>query len=123
MRSRFFIIAIFLFSCGSKKDLPAGILKPAAMQKVFWDVLRADALAFDFIKKDSTKKPEAELEKIQQQIFAVHKISKEVFYKSYNYYKTHPDIMLPALDSMITQYTRDKYMNTKSSPGADSIKK
>jgi hypothetical protein len=123
MRSRFFIIAFFLFSCGNKKDLPAGVLKPAAMQKVFWDVLRADALAFDFIKKDSTRKPETELAKIQQQIFAVHKISKEVFYKSYDYYKTHPDIMLPTLDSMITKYTRDKYMNTKSSPRADSIKK
>jgi Domain of unknown function (DUF4296) len=123
MKSRFFIIAFFLFSCSSKKGLPPHILKPAAMQKIYWDVLRADALVFDFVKKDSTKKPEEELAKIQQQIFARHHISKELFYENYQYYKTHPEIMQPMLDSMISKYTRDKYMNTKSSPQIDTIKK
>ena len=92
------------------------------MQTVLWDVLRADAFAFDFIKKDSTKIPEQELVKLQQQIFAVHKVSKEQFYKSYEYYKVHPEIMLPMLDSIINKSTRDKFAETKASPLHDTLK-
>ena len=104
---------LFLFSCGNKQAIPSGILKPAVMQKVMWDVLRADAFAFDFIKRDSTKKPEVENVLLQQQVFAIHKVSKEEFYKSYNYYKVHPDLMQPLLDSMVNKATRDKFINTQ----------
>jgi hypothetical protein len=106
--------AVFLFSCGGKNNFPSGVLKPAKMQLVLFDVLRADAFVFDFVKKDAAKLPEAESAKLQQQIFAVHKVSKEEFYKSYEFYKTHPDLMQPLLDSMISKATRDKYRNTKS---------
>ena len=114
LRTIAFACTVFLFSCGSKQEVPPGILKPAIMQKVMWDVLRADAFTFDFIKRDSAKKPEAEDVKLQQQIFAIHKVSKEDFYRSYNFYKAHPDLMQPMLDSMINKATRDKFINTKS---------
>jgi Domain of unknown function (DUF4296) len=108
------ICIVFLFSCGDKNDFPPGIIKPAKMQKVLFDVLRADAFVFDFVKKDSAKNLEAESVKLQQQIFAIHKVTKEGFYKSYDFYKAHPDLMQPLLDSMISTATRDKYMKTKS---------
>ena len=108
-----FTCTVFLFSCSNKQAVPPGILKPAVMQKVMWDVLRADAFTFDFIKRDSSKRPEAENVKLQQQIFAIHKVSKEEFYKSYNFYKRHPDLMQPLLDSMINKATRDKLINTR----------
>ncbi len=104
----------FLFSCGDKSQIPSEIITPDKMQLVLFDVLRADAFVFDFIKKDSTKNVEEESIKLQQQIFIVHKVTKEAFYKSYDFYKTRPDLMLPLLDSMINKATRDKYMNTKS---------
>ena len=116
---------LFLLSCGSKNDIPKGVLKQEKMQAVLWDVLRADAFAFQFITKDSTKKPEAESVKLQQQIFAAHKTSREEFYKSYEFYKLHPEILQPMLDSMISKYTRDKFVNTKGTSQnqpADSIK-
>ena len=116
------ILTVFLFSCGNKNSISSEILKPAKMQTVLWDVLRADAFAFDFIKKDSTKIPEQELVKLQQQIFAVHKVSKEQFYKSYEYYKTHPEIMQPMLDSIINKATRDKFTETKGSPLHNTLK-
>jgi hypothetical protein len=108
------ISSFFLFSCGGKSDIPAGIIKPAKMQLVLFDVLRADAFVFDFVKKDTAKIPEAESAKLQQQIFAVHKVSKEQFYNSYDFYKAHPGLMQPLLDSMINRATRDKYRNTRS---------
>jgi Domain of unknown function (DUF4296) len=105
---------VFLFSCGDKNGIPPGIIKPAKMQLVLFDILRADAFVFDFVKKDSTKNVETESVKLQQQIFAVHKISRKAFYKSYDFYKAHPGLMQSLLDSMINRATRDKYMNTKS---------
>jgi hypothetical protein len=113
LRTIAFACTVFLFSCVDKQTVPDGILKPAVMQKVMWDVLRADAFTFDFIKRDSAKKPEAEDVKLQQQIFAIHKVSKEDFYRSYNFYKMHPDLMQPILDSMINKATRDKFINTR----------
>jgi hypothetical protein len=104
---------VFLFSCGDKNDLPSGIIKPAKMQRVLFDVLRADAFVFEFVKKDSTKNQEAESVQLQQQIFTVHKVSREEFYKSYDFYKAHPDLMQPLLDSMINKANRDKYVNTR----------
>jgi Domain of unknown function (DUF4296) len=117
---------VFLFSCGGKNDIPSGIIKPAKMQLVLFDILRADAFVFEFAKKDSTKNPEVESVRLQQQIFTVHEVSKDEFYKSYDFYKTHPDLMQPLLDSMINKATRDKYVTTRlgntgtSPPQADT---
>jgi hypothetical protein len=104
--------------------MPKGVLKPVKMQAVLFDIIRADNFVFQYVTKDSSKKPEAELAKLQQQIFAVHKISRADYYKSYEYYKAHPDIMEPMLDSLINITTRDKYKNTmgRSKPLKDSLK-
>lgn len=110
------IMPVLLLACSSNnKKKQQVILKEEKMQAVLWDVLRADAFAFQFIIKDSSKKPEAEIAKLQQQIFAVHKTNRESFYKSLDYYKQHPDIFQPMLDSMINRYTRDKYVSIQSS--------
>lgn len=110
------IVPVLLFACGgNNKKADDSILKKEKMQAVLWDVLRADAFVFQFIIKDTLKKPEAEMAKMQQQIFAVHKTTRDIFYKSLGYYKQHPDIFQPMLDSMINKYTRDKYVNTKGS--------
>ena len=83
-------VFIFLFgivilnSCGNKDEIPAGILKPEKMQVVLWDVIKAEAFTADFIKKDSSKNAVAENLKLQQQIFAIHKISKADFYSSFS---------------------------------------
>jgi ribosomal protein S8 len=108
-----FIIALFLFSCGNKNDIPKGILKPAKMQRVLWDVLREDAFINDFIKKDSAKKPEAESVKLQQRIFAIHKVTKAEFYDSYKFYLSHTELLQPLLDSMIAKAEKNKYSETK----------
>lgn len=115
------ISTVILISCQSKNAVPAGILKPAKMQTVLWDMLRADAFTYEFITKDSAKKPEAENVKLQQQIFTVHKISKDEFYKSYEFYKSHPDLMQTMLDSLINKATRDKFIITQAKQLKDTL--
>lgn len=95
------------------------------MQAVLWDMFRADALTYNFLTRDTSQKPEAANVKLQQQIFNEQKITKDEFYKSYEFYKTHPNLMEPLLDSMIDKATREKYKVSQagSAKPADSIAK
>ncbi len=100
------LVTIFLVCCKGKNDLPDGIMKPEKMQKVFWDYLRADVYTTDFISKDSTKNMILENLKLQEKIFALHKTTREEFYKSYTYYSNHKELMTKMLDSMIVKHQR-----------------
>lgn len=102
------VIVISLFSCGKKKAVPAGILEPKKMQLVFWDYIRADIFARDFVRKDSLKRDTIENVNLQNKIFDYYKISREDFYKSYKYYADHPDLMNALMDSMITKQNKLK---------------
>jgi hypothetical protein len=97
-----------IISCGGKDKIPEGILKPDKMQALLWDIIKADAFTNDFIKKDSAKNAVEENLKLQQQIFAIHHVSKDDFYKSYEYYKTNTPVLKVMLDSMVVQGERNK---------------
>ncbi len=111
-----FIGLTLLGSCGNKEGLPAGVLKQEKMQAVLWDVIRADVFTTDFIKKDSSKNGTAENLKLQQQIFAIHKISKADFYTSYDYYKKNTVEFKKIIDSMVVQAERKKDIKPLLSP-------
>ncbi|MBK6380313.1 MAG: DUF4296 domain-containing protein [Chitinophagaceae bacterium] len=108
-----FIGLVLMISCGKKDKLPAGILKPEKMQAVLWDVIKADVFTTDFIKKDSSKNAASENLKLQQQIFAIHKVTKADFYTSYDYYKTNTVEFKKIMDSMVSQAERKKEIITK----------
>lgn len=99
---------VIMLSCGSREKEPAGILKPAQMQAVLWDFIRADAFTTEFIARDSAKNAVEENLKLQQEIFSIHHISKEDFYRSYDYYKKNSRQMKTIMDSMISQAERDR---------------
>ena len=101
-------------SCTNKDKIPDGILKPDKMQAVLWDVIKADAFTAEFIKKDSAKNAADENLKLQQQIFAIHKISKADFYNSYDYYKSNPVVFKKIVDSLVAQAERKKNLSTKT---------
>jgi hypothetical protein len=106
----------FLSSCNNKNKVPADVLKPDKMQAVLWDVIKADVFTAEFIKKDSTKDAAAENLKLQQQIFALHKISKADFYRSYDYYKLNTEIFKKVMDSMVVRAERNRYEKTTVTP-------
>ena len=109
VRAVLIAVSCILFSCGTKEKLPAGVLQPDKMQAVFWDVIRAEVFTNEFIKKDSSKNAVAENLKLQQQVFAMHKVSSEDFYRSYDYYKTHSVAFKKIMDSMVAKAEKDRY--------------
>jgi len=110
------ILIICFVGCKDKKELPPGILKAEKMQEVFWDVIMAEAYTTQFIKKDSSRDTQLENAKLQQQIFAIHKISKQEFYDSYSYYNSHVDLMRTLLDSITARVEKEKERTLYSKP-------
>lgn len=106
-------VTVSLISCGSKDEIPSIILKPDKMQAVLWDVIKAQAFTDQYIKKDTSKNMEKENLKMQQEIFAIHHVSKEEFYKSYDYYKINTGLLNQMLDSIIVQGERNKKIKMK----------
>jgi len=70
------------------------------MQAVLWDMMRADELVNYYGYTDSTfKKIDRNIE-LYQKIFQIHRIKKETFQKSLQYYQRRPDMLQPIIDSL-----------------------
>lgn len=110
---RFLFIAFVLMSCQSR---PSGILAPQKMEEVLTDVIKADVFTQDFVPRDTSLKPAVENVKLQKQIFAYHKVTKEEFYDSYDYYLKHPDEIVPILDSIFAKQNRPQTVEKASKP-------
>ena len=100
MRSYFFFFLLILLVSCSRSKYPDGVLVPEKMQAVYWDYLRADVYAKEMLSKDSSRNIDSANIQFQQQLFKKHKVSKETFYKSYEYYISHQLLMKDMLDTM-----------------------
>ena len=90
------LIASILIACsGHNKPLPI-----QKMKVVMWDVVNADEWMKFASIKDSTIAIKKENIALYNKIFALHKITKDEFYSSYNYYENHPNEMKILLDSI-----------------------
>jgi CRISPR/Cas system CSM-associated protein Csm2 small subunit len=92
--------------------VPSGVISKEKMQEVLWDVLRAEALSQEIIKKDSSKSSAVESAMLTKKIFSIHHITEEEFKKSYSYYSAHPDIMKEILDSITAKQIRKGSVDT-----------
>jgi hypothetical protein len=88
----FFICSSLLIACSDKNSIPKDLIEQKSMQKIVWDILQADEIAFQNKLKDTTILLKTESFKLYDQVFAIHKISRDRFYKSYSYYQRHPDL-------------------------------
>jgi hypothetical protein len=101
----YFLFLISLSSCSSKK-VPADIIQPKEMKAVMWDALRADALAKQYVKGDSSLNDSAQTKILTQKVFKLHNIKAEDFNKSYAWYIKNPGIMKTMFDSLYEQKQR-----------------
>jgi phosphorylcholine metabolism protein LicD len=99
---------ICFVACTRKKDMSGDIIIKEKMQAILWDIFQADAFTEQYIKKDSSKNPALENARLQQQIFSIHKVSRQDFQRSYLFYKTHPTEMKILLDSISAKAERER---------------
>lgn len=110
------ILLSCIVGCKGNDELPAGILSKEKMQGVFWDIIQVEAYTSQHLKNDISKNASLEDAKLQQRVFAIHKINKEDFYTSYTYYSAHVELMRSLLDSITTKAEREKYTILYSKP-------
>ena len=114
MKNIFFLIVFSLFiSCLGKNKVPGEIIKPGKMQKILWDVIRAQVLSTEIARKDSTINEIAETKVLTQKVFEIYKITSTTFNQSYFWYTNHPDIMRIVFDSLNAQNQRESQLEMK----------
>ena len=119
------MMSFILFSCSGKYKVPPGILQREEMQNVLWDIMRAQALAVEMARKDSTIREVAQIKMLTQEVFDIHHINSSDFDKSYAWYTSHPHMMRMVLDSMNSRNQRQSELRMKGgykSPVKDSAK-
>jgi hypothetical protein len=114
MKNIFFLIIFCLFvSCIGKNKVPSEIIQPGEMQKIFWDVIRAQELSIEIARKDSTVNEIAETKVLTQKVFEIYKITSTEFNQSYIWYTNHPDIIRIVFDSLNAQKQRETQLQRK----------
>lgn len=114
------VFSLVLFSCSQKKS-PPGFLGIEKMQSVYWDYMRADAFANEYIRIDTTKNVEVESARLQQKVFKLHKVSRESFYSSYDYYLKNPPLLKQMLDTMLVRQPKLHEEQKKIKQKIDSL--
>ncbi len=99
MKATFFFLTVFiLLACSS--PVPKGIIPPHRMQQIVFDLIKADEFINNFVVKDSTVNIKTRRISLYEQVFNIHKVSKDYFYKSYRYYQQYPDKNKVLFDSL-----------------------
>ena len=101
------ILICFIVACRSPNKIPNDILGIDKMKLIVWDMIRAGALSENKYGRypDSLKIKSIEM---FQQVFTIHGITKDEFYKSYRYYEEHPDKNKILMDSVSAYANRQR---------------
>jgi hypothetical protein len=76
------------------------------MESILLDYINAEAYAKELCRMDSSKNDTIESVRLQILVFNKYKITRSVFYKNFDYYNNHPELMLGLLDSLIVHHSK-----------------
>src|SRR5687768_8943172 len=112
-----FLMTFLMVACTNTAKVPEGIIPKKKMEVILWDIIQAERFNALFQIKDSASQNILlERFKLYEQVFAIHKTSKEDFIKSYKYYLSRPDIAKVIFDSMTVKAERRKAESYKRVP-------
>ena len=111
------LMTVCLLGCTNTTKVPDDILSKRKMEGILWDMIQAERFNALFQIKDSASTNiELEKFKLYEQVFAIHKTSKDDFIKSYKYYLSRPDMAKVILDSMTAKAERLKAESYRAVP-------
>lgn len=99
---------LIIAACNSATKVPAGVIAINPMKELMWDIAKVETYANQHIARNSTKNVRNETLNLYQQVFAIHKTSKEQFTESIKYYEAHPEKHKVLLDSLLQYASREK---------------
>ena len=89
-----------VFACTTSTAVPKGVMPPAKMEAVLYDVIRADELTDFSSIMDSTYRKFSKRTSLYDSIFHIHAITKEGFKTSLAFYQGRPDLLKTILDTL-----------------------
>ena len=110
-----FVLFVFFVAC-TKKTIPLN-----KMKVIVWDMTCADELYFEKVQKDSSLIKKKENIRLYEQVFLVHKISKDEFYSNYKFYQEHADQYKILIDSVQSYATRQRNVPIQSIPKPSTL--
>ena len=109
MRLALPFLVLFAIACTNTTKTPTSVISKQKMEAVLWDLIQADRFSTLFLARDSAEvNISLENIKLYQQVFQVHKISKDDFIKSYKFYLSRPDITKVIFDSIAVKAERQR---------------
>ena len=96
-----FVLFFGVISCNNADKVPRNILSQGQMESLLQDIMKADQFLSDYVLYiDPSKKREVEGVKMYNQVFAIHQVEPDKFYKSLDYYQQHPALLKAIFDSI-----------------------
>jgi hypothetical protein len=110
MRLFYILLAsTLLIACkDSNRESDKNIIPPKKMQMVLLDFIKADSYDTEISARDKRVKDTLDNLSRQNTIFEHHKVTRNAFINSLEFYKKNPDIFIPILDSMLTLQDKSK---------------
>jgi hypothetical protein len=95
-----FLIPIYFFSACTpeEKRIPKDVMTVDTMKYVVWDMIQAGAYSSYLKDKDTAVKRLNTA--YMAEVLKLHNISKEYFFKSFNFYQSHPVLNKELFDSV-----------------------
>jgi len=103
----FFLLLGCGAACSSPNKMPDDIISINQMKPIVWDMIRAGVLTQNQFKLDSVVRKK-ETKAIYEQVFKIYGVTKDEFYKSYQYYLEHPDKHKILMDSIVAYANRKR---------------
>jgi len=108
---------VLIAGCSEKDSIPSDVMGKEEMGSVLWDMMQADQYATTYLIKDSSKvNVKMETLKLYEEVFRLHKVTREEFRKSFQFYQDHPDITRVLFDTLIARGNRMRSESYTHSP-------
>jgi hypothetical protein len=102
------LLIMLSMACSDKNKIPSDVLSREEMKKIMWDMIQADRFSAQFLERDTSKNVKTETFKLYEQVFKLHKITREKFVHSYKFYLSRPDINKEMFDSLAAFANRQR---------------
>lgn len=95
-----------LWSCS--RDIPKDVIPIDKMKFIMYDVLYAQEAAQLSVDAKDTAATKSKTFELYDQVFAIHKITRQDFDRSFKFYEAHPDKIKILFDSVANYGNRKK---------------
>ncbi|WP_306641079.1 DUF4296 domain-containing protein [Sanyastnella coralliicola] len=114
------VLFLFLFACAAETEegYPEDILPRDQFVEIMVDVQLVEAVGKQ--KMIRTDDPRLKLAGYYQETFDKHNTNDSIFFKTYDWYYAHPEMMVEVYDEVIIRLTEMESQLSRENEGQDS---